>query len=157
MRFKPVVDYEKRGLNLSDDAVSFVNAQAMAKHGLYDPKFTNLGKPLLGDSWCSAGAFCWNIELSLNCIISADGSVYLSMSHVGEQEYSIGSIRDRPFSEIWKSHRHSFIVGKMRKEYRTGLCTDCRFMAYNRELTNPSEENSSYLRPEYCRYIYPLG
>ena len=24
VRFKPVVDYEKRGLNLSDDAVSFV-------------------------------------------------------------------------------------------------------------------------------------
>lgn len=58
--------------------------------------------------------------------VDYQGNVHLTQFWQG---YSLGNVRDRPFSELWEDENNPFLeLLRNREEHLTGKCSECRYL-----------------------------
>lgn len=76
---------------------------------------------------------CVNLHCGLYAIVNPKGEVYTCISKVGNPLYSIGSLHENDFEQIWNGNKHMEIIRKLDNEYKDGFCCNsCRSHLYNK-------------------------
>lgn len=141
--FIPAVDYEMTGVGLGQKEQDEILRLVSENQALFDPKFTNANKLLaqnashyiqmdyrIGMGNIDAG--CSAIQIRANAFVNYCGGVWLCQPHIGNPEFSIGSLNNARFSEIWNSARHQKSTVDLNREFSAGRCRNCRSIAFNR-------------------------
>lgn len=141
--FIPAVDYEERGVGLGSNEQKEILHLVSENRNLFDPKFTNAikwltqnvdhytqedyrGRMGVPDAGCSA------IQIRANAFVNYCGGVWLCQPHIGNPSFSIGSLSNARFSEIWNSIGHQKTIMDLNCEFSAGRCRNCRSIAFNR-------------------------
>lgn len=139
-------DFEDRGIGL-DVAASMDALGKLIEHPLFKAGFAEIGWPTT-TAYTPAKA-CWSTEMGLGAAIGPSGDVYLCVPDIGFPEFSVGNIREAPFSEIWNSARRLEMVERLSHRYASGGCANCRFIACN-TLIEPLVDAARSPHREFC-------
>jgi radical SAM protein with 4Fe4S-binding SPASM domain len=142
--FIPAVDYESRGIVLTEEQLNSVkkliksslhkidnsrtNLQSVAEKGIQHYEPSDYRKDMQDSSKCDILSF------RTNAFINYDGGVYLCQPHIGNQEYCIGNLNDATFKEIWNSSRHVEVIEKLDRYFSNGKCMYCRGIGFNKTI-----------------------
>lgn len=146
--FIPAVDYENNRIDLTQEQKESVLSQIESNIDKINPANTNLlniqknkichyQKSYIDNFENPHG--CSAIHMRSNAFINYDGNVYLCQPLIGNEEFSIGSLNEHSFKEIWNSKKHLKVIEKLDKRFAEGLCENCRAIGYNikiNEYTN---------------------
>ncbi|MBI5234380.1 MAG: radical SAM protein [Deltaproteobacteria bacterium] len=151
--FIPAVDYEKRGVGLKEAETAELKGILGAHSGEFDRARTNINT-LFGQGmsyyetsdYRSPSGFdsCKAIQVRANAFVNYDGAVYTCQPHIGREGYSLGNIKHGPFARLWNSKRHREVLCLLNHEFSSGLCKNCRSIAFNKAVysheQNPTDE-----------------
>jgi len=144
--FIPVVDYEAKGLSLSDKHVEAIKHQIISNN--IDSSRTNLLSVLdkkishykcvdyLFGNTGQSRVHCDSIYIRSNAFVNYDGGVYLCQPDIGNKKLEVGNLNRSRFREIWNSSRHRDVVSILNDRWSSGECVNCRSIAYNMEITS---------------------
>lgn len=141
--FIPAVDYEAKEVGLDPHEQKEVLRLISENIAIFDQKFTNAIKLLERSAshyiktdyrigMCAPDAGCSAIQIRANAFVNYCGGVWLCQPHIGNPAFSIGSLNNATFSEIWNSTRHQKIINDLNSEFSAGHCKNCRSIALNR-------------------------
>jgi radical SAM protein with 4Fe4S-binding SPASM domain len=89
------------------------------------PKYEDIGAAERGYTWCSG--------VYVSCVVGATGDVWICCHMRGNERFSLGNVRERPFADIW--HDVDLRNEVYRRIGRFEECMPlCRFHAQNRLL-----------------------
>ena len=139
--FIPEVDYEKRGLSLSMEQIDEMIEKTSTCS--IDNKKTNLASlvknkfhfyPQAYDKEIFNSIDCQAIRLRTNAFINYDGGIYLCQPHIGNQKYCIGNLHEKRLDAIWNSKKHKEVINSLSKQWKAGLCANCRSIGFNKSI-----------------------
>ena len=132
-------DYEGRGLGLKEENFEMLKKMIYSRWDEADDKFCNLREVAARlnhrDVYIPT-PICWAVELRLLAVIDPKGDVYTCIYHIGREEFCLGNIIEKNFSEIWNSPKHLEIINKLHFHEKSGRCRNCRFFKLNSLLQN---------------------
>ena len=143
--FIPAIDYEKRGVALTDDQIDFLKNMVEKNLDKIDNKKTNLLR-LYKKSFSyykvdkNYKIGCQAVLLRTNAFVNYDGGVWLCQPLIGQDMYCIGNLYEKDFRQIWNSDRHIQVINELAERFKRGGCDDCRAIAFNESVI--SFENS---------------
>ncbi|TAN45238.1 MAG: radical SAM protein [Nitrospirae bacterium] len=142
--FIPVVDYEKRGIEIGEAELESVKVLIDKHYRTFDFSRTNLDSLLkrnishyerrdYRDDFAQPPAGCCALDIRGNAFVNYDGGVYTCQPHIGREEYCIGNLNEERMSDIWNSKRHVAVIKALNKEFSAGRCRNCRSIAFNKK------------------------
>jgi radical SAM protein with 4Fe4S-binding SPASM domain len=137
--FTPERDFERRGLGMTTDNIHALQENIRARWEEADPDFCNLRSIAFNKDDRTTYIptdLCWALELRLLAICDPEGDIYTCIPRIGDKRYSIGSIKESHFHQIWNSESHLSIIEKLNKEQAEGNCSNCRFFSINTKIQN---------------------
>lgn len=137
--FIPEIDYEKRGITLSDKLINEL-LETTSKTS-FDDKRTNLNNLISNrfhyySGYQDVASFgCHSIRLRTNAFVNYDGGVYLCQPHIGNLEFCIGNLNTGSLSDIWNGKQHLSVIEKLSDEYACNKCANCRSISHNKAVS----------------------
>lgn len=142
--FIPAIDYEKRGVALTFEELEYVqrlirrhvgeidssrtNLESVLKNGVKHYEPSNYRNTMMNTSQCEI------LSLRTNAFINYDGGVYICQPHIGNKDYCIGNLYEKPFKQIWNSARHKDVLCRLHHIFARGECSYCRGIGFNIEI-----------------------
>lgn len=146
--FKAVRDYEDRGLGLSEEMTKELEYEIEKIHnsGGIDRRFTNLDTIFTYKKPYQTSECCHINYMGLLAAVTPEGDVYPNITEIGNQEFRVGNIGEKKFSDIWNSPAHEKVKEVSNKQWKSGQCKNCRAIGYNVIIENmlsgvPREED----------------
>jgi len=162
--FIPAVDYEGRGIDLSEQEKIYLQNLIKKNETLFDKDFTNIKDVFFRrvnhyslDEYRSSREQtkigCTAVNIRSNAFVNYCGGVWLCQPHIGNKIYSIGSLNDSRFAQIWNDERHISVNKLLNKNYQAGLCSNCRSIAFNKKVEDFSASKIEQLDIEIDPFI----
>jgi len=143
--FIPAIDYEGRGVLLSEKSKKNIKKVVEKNKELFDNNRTNITNMIKLDvnhyqennyleNLTQQPDGCKCIQIGTSAFINYDGGVYLCQPDIGNKSLQIGNVNDQHFSQIWRSELHKQVVDNLNIRYDNGQCEHCRSISYNRVI-----------------------
>lgn len=147
--FKIVRDYESRGLGVSDEAVEALKKriEVMKKEGRIDHRFTNIDKIFDYRAPYTPKKTCHMNQMGLLAAITPEGDVYHNISEIGKEGFLIGNLHDMPLHRLWNSPAHEAVKQRSNELWRSGMCRNCRSIAFNQRIDEVLENLPEKMDP----------
>lgn len=146
--FKVVRDYENRGLGISDQVEGKIKNEVdlLERSGKIDSSYTNLNRIFTYRKPYHKSHICHTNQMGLLATVTPEGDVYPNIAEIGKEKFLIGNLKEKNFCEIWNGAQHEEVKKHSNKQWREGICKNCRAISYNvliEELLNkiPREED----------------
>lgn len=128
--FKIVRDYEGNGQGLSEMEEKALKRE-ISECADVDERFTNLRSIFDYRVTPAFTGNCWVNQFGLIANVSTDGKVYPNIVEIDQPDFCLGDLHESDLEEIWNSQRHKDVKARSNVKWSSGVCRNCRAIAYN--------------------------